>query len=146
MAKRPQAGDEGIVSRAIARPLAIRQFGDAAFNRRRIRKRRAFRQPLTHTRRADATGDEANRHIEALHQLIAQRRHETTHAPARARLRIVRELPLRAIKGRHTLRLRRLLLLAMIRRVRLPRDDKNLADTDMRHHGGDDCLAIGNAA
>src|SRR3954471_3066322 len=52
------ARDQGGKRIAFARPLAARELLDARFDGRRIRKRRAFGQPLAHARRADAAGDE----------------------------------------------------------------------------------------
>ena len=123
--------DEHLERRPFARPLAAGQFFDAAFNRRRMGKRRAFRQPLANTRRPDATRDDTDGHVEFFNNRIPKRGNETASTAAGSRLRIRRDPPFRAIERRHPPGSRSQLLLTMIRRVRLPGDNEHLADPDM---------------
>lgn len=100
-----------------------------------------FGEPLAHARRADAAGNEADGHVEFLHQRVAKQRHETAAPASRAGLRVVRDLPVRAVEGGDAARLRRLFLLAVVRRVRLPRDDEHLAHADVLDATGSEHLA-----
>ena len=125
--------NECVIRRAFAGPMAVRELLHTTHQRRRIRKRRAFRQPLAHTRRTDPTRKDTHGHVLLCRDCIRIRRHETTTTTARARLRIIRDTPRFSVKRCHAPGLRRLLLLAMIRRVRLPRDHKHLANAHMRH-------------
>ena len=112
-----QPCDEGVVGCALAGPGAVGAFLHAALDGGRIRKGRALGQPLAHTRRADAAGDDAHGHSLFGHHGIGKWRDETTPATARARLRIVREPPARAIKRGDATALWFLFFLPVISRV-----------------------------
>ena len=120
---------------SLAGPCAARQLLDATGQRRRMRKRRAFGQPLAHACRSDAAGRDADGHVLPGDDRVAERREEAAARAARARLRVVGEPPVRAVERGHALRAGRLLLFAVIRRVRLPRHDEHLADTDVLDAG-----------
>ena len=124
--------DELGIGGAIARPRAVWQPHHPAFEGRRIGKRRPFRQPLPHARRADTAGDESYWHVEPSCDRVAERWHEASHRAAGAGLRIIGEPPRRAVEGGDASALRHLPFLAVIGRVGLAGDDKYLADTDVR--------------
>ena len=125
--------NEGIIRRAFASPRTVGEFLHAAFDGRRIWKRRPSGQPFAHTRRTDPTRDDAHGHILLRHHRIREGRNETATTPARPRLRIIRDPPCPAIEGSHSPGLGRLLFLPMVGGIRLTGDDKHLTNAHMRH-------------
>ena len=69
--------------------------------------------------------------MKSLRHRIAESGNETAARSAGAGLRIIGHTPRFSIERRDQARLRLLLLVAVIRRIRLPRDDKHFADADV---------------
>jgi hypothetical protein len=97
-AQQLHAGHQRGVGFAFALPRAAGKLAHPTSEGRRIRKLRALRQPLAHTRRADAAGHESHWDIAALDDRIAEWRQETTAAAAGTGLRIVGHAPLLSIE------------------------------------------------
>ena len=123
--------DEHFKGFTFAFPIARRQLLHATGDRGRIRKFCALRQPLAHARCPDAAGDETNWHNKTLRHGITEWRQKTSAATARARLRIVGELPAFAVERGNLAGLRALLFLAVIGGVGLASDNKHLAHADV---------------